>query len=162
MTAHLDEEKIRGLLLLFLNGQFEGAAGEVLSAAGKTGILIRADGRNVFIAECSTWKGPETVRDALGQLLSCLTWRRTKAAIIAAGAAGTAGRQAGTGAHSRFPRQRTPCPLRRRRFLRPAHIRPDPRLAYAGLPRSGQRNWRSTVSAGRSDRRYRLPSCAVS
>lgn len=42
MTVQLDEEKIRGLLLFFLNGQFEGAAAdEVLSAAGKTDILIR-------------------------------------------------------------------------------------------------------------------------
>jgi hypothetical protein len=44
MTAHLDEEKIRDLLLVFLNAQFEGAAaGEVFNAAGKTDILIRAE-----------------------------------------------------------------------------------------------------------------------
>ena len=70
MTAYLDEEKIRDLLLVFLNAQFEGAAaGEVFNAAGKTDILIRAEDRNVFIAECKIWKGPATIRDALGQLL---------------------------------------------------------------------------------------------
>lgn len=83
MTSHLDEEKIRDLLLVLLNAQFEGAAaGEVFNAAGKTDILIRAGDRNVFIAECKIWKGPKTIRDALGQLLSYLTWRDTKAALL--------------------------------------------------------------------------------
>jgi hypothetical protein len=83
MTAYLDEEKIRDLLLVFLNAQFEGAAaGEVFNAAGKTDILIRAEDRNVFIAECKIWNGAATIRDALGQLLSYLTWRDTKAALL--------------------------------------------------------------------------------
>ena len=83
MTAHLDEEKIRDLLLMSLNAQFEGAAaGEVFNAAGKTDILIRAEDRNVFIAECKIWRGPKTIRDALDQLLTYLTWRDTKAALI--------------------------------------------------------------------------------
>jgi hypothetical protein len=83
MTANLDEEKIRDLLLVLLNAQFEGAAaGEVFNAAGKTDILIRAGDRNVFIAECKIWKGPKTIRDALSQLLSYLTWRDTKAALL--------------------------------------------------------------------------------
>jgi hypothetical protein len=83
MTAHLDEEKIRDLLLMSLNAQFEGAAaGELFNAAGKTDILIRAEDRNVFIAECKIWRGPKTIRDALDQLLTYLTWRDTKAALI--------------------------------------------------------------------------------
>jgi hypothetical protein len=83
MTTHLVEERIRDLLLAFLNAQFEGAAaGEVFNAAGKTDILIRAKDRNVFIAECKIWKGPATIRDALAQLLTYLTWRDTKAALL--------------------------------------------------------------------------------
>jgi hypothetical protein len=83
MTASFDEEKIRDLLLVLLNAHFEGAAaGEVFNAAGKTDILIRAGDRNVFIAECKIWKGPKTIRDALAQLLSYLTWRDTKAALL--------------------------------------------------------------------------------
>ena len=83
MTANLDEEKIRDLLLVILNAQFEGAAaGEVFNAAGKTDILIRAGDRNVFIAECKIWRGPKTIREALDQLLSYLTWRDTKAALL--------------------------------------------------------------------------------
>jgi hypothetical protein len=83
MTANLDEEKIRDLLLVLLNAQFEGAAaGEVFNAAGKTDILIRVEDRNVFIAECKIWKSPKTIQDALRQLLSYLTWRDTKAALL--------------------------------------------------------------------------------
>lgn len=83
MTAHLGEEKIRDLLLMFLNAQFEGAAmGEVFNAAGKTDILIRAEDRNVFIAECKIWKSPKTIPEALTQLLSYLVWRDTKAALL--------------------------------------------------------------------------------
>jgi hypothetical protein len=83
MTAHLDEERIRDLLLVFLNAQFEGAAaGEVFNGAGKTDILIRAGDRNVFIAENKIWKGPKTIRDALTQLLSYLVWRDTRAALL--------------------------------------------------------------------------------
>lgn len=83
MTANLDEEKIRDLLLVLLNAQFEGtAAGEVFNAAGKTDILIRAGDRNVFIAECKIWGGPAKFRAALEQLLSYLTWRDTKAALL--------------------------------------------------------------------------------
>lgn len=83
MTANLDEEKIRDLLLVLLNAQFEGAAaGEVFNAAGKTDILIRVGDRNVFIAECKIWGGPAKFRAALEQLLSYLTWRDTKAALL--------------------------------------------------------------------------------
>jgi hypothetical protein len=83
MTTKLNEEKIRDLLLVPLNAQFEGAAvGEVFNAAGKTDILIRAGDRNLFIAECKIWKSPKTIPDALTQLLSYLVWRDTKAALL--------------------------------------------------------------------------------
>ena len=83
MTTHLEEERIRDLLLAFLNAQFEGAAaGEVFNAAGKTDILIRAGDRNVFIAECKIWDGPAKLRAALEQLLNYLTWRDTKTALL--------------------------------------------------------------------------------
>ena len=66
MTATLTEEKIRDLLLVNLNAQFEGAAaGEVFNGSGKTDILIRERDRNIFVAECKIWKGPKTVTDGL-------------------------------------------------------------------------------------------------
>ncbi|PZS16353.1 MAG: hypothetical protein DLM57_10485 [Pseudonocardiales bacterium] len=83
MTSTLTEEKIRDLLLVNLNAQFEGAAaGEVFNGAGKTDILIRENDRNIFIAECKIWKGPKTITDALDQLFSYLVWRDTKAALL--------------------------------------------------------------------------------
>jgi hypothetical protein len=83
MTAKLNEEQIRDLLLVSLNAQFEGkAGGEVFNGMGKTDILIREGDRNVFIGECKVWKGPKTIRDALDQLLSYLVWRDTKAALL--------------------------------------------------------------------------------
>lgn len=83
MTATLTEERIRDLLLVNLNAQFEGAAaGEVFNGSGKTDILIREKDRNIFIAECKIWKGPKTISDALDQLLGYLVWRDTKAAML--------------------------------------------------------------------------------
>ena len=83
MTARLNEEQIRDLLLMALNSQLEGqAGGELFNGAGKTDILIRVDDRNIFIAECKIWRGPKTVREGLDQLLSYLVWRDTKAALL--------------------------------------------------------------------------------
>ncbi|MFC4945840.1 hypothetical protein [Pseudonocardia sp. GCM10023141] len=83
LASKLGEEHIRDLLLINLNAQFEGAAaGEVFNSHGKTDILIRAQDRNVFIGECKIWRGPKTVKEALGQLLSYMVWRDTKAALI--------------------------------------------------------------------------------
>ncbi|MFJ9968914.1 hypothetical protein [Streptomyces avermitilis] len=82
-TAHMGEEAIRDMLLLNLNGQFEGkAAGEVFNGKGKTDILIRVEDRHVFIGECKFWKGPKTITDTLDQLLGYLVWRDTKAALL--------------------------------------------------------------------------------
>lgn len=82
-TRQLGEDQIRDILLASLNAQFEGeAVGEVFNGAGKTDILIRVNDRNIFIGECKIWKGPQTVADALDQLLGYLVWRDTKAALL--------------------------------------------------------------------------------
>jgi hypothetical protein len=79
----MDEETLRTQFLVPLNGMFEGAAtGETFNAAGKTDILIREGDRNVFIAECKFWHGAKSITEAIDQLLSYLTWRDTKAALI--------------------------------------------------------------------------------
>ena len=81
--AGLDEEAIRTHFLLQLNGHYEGAAtGETFNATGKTDILIRVEGRNVFIAECKFWRGAQSFNDAIDQLLSYLSWRDTKCALV--------------------------------------------------------------------------------
>lgn len=81
--AGLTEEFLRDHFLALLNANFEGAAtGETFNVTGKTDILIRVADRNVFIAECKFWKGPEALRSAIDQLLGYLSWRDTKTAVI--------------------------------------------------------------------------------
>ena len=66
MTAHLDEERIRDLLFVFLNAQFEGAAaGEVFNGAGKSDILIRAQRPQCLRRREQGLEGPQTIRVAL-------------------------------------------------------------------------------------------------
>jgi len=81
--ATLDEEAIRTHFLLQLNGHYEGSAtGETFNAVGKTDILIRVDNRNIFIAECKFWRGPKGFSEAIDQLLSYLSWRDSKCALL--------------------------------------------------------------------------------
>lgn len=81
--ASLDEEAIRTHFLLQLNGHYEGSAtGETFNASGKTDILIRVENRNIFIAECKFWHGPKSFNDAIDQLLSYLSWRDSKCALL--------------------------------------------------------------------------------
>jgi hypothetical protein len=79
----MGEEDLRQHFLVQLNGQFEGAAtGETFNVNGKTDILLRAIGRNVFIAECKFWKGSKHYRETIDQLLGYTAWRDTKTAIL--------------------------------------------------------------------------------
>jgi hypothetical protein len=79
----MGEEDLRWHFLLQLNAQYEGnATGETFNYAGKTDILIRQDGRNAFIAECKFWKGEKALLETIDQLLSYLSWRDTKAAVL--------------------------------------------------------------------------------
>lgn len=74
---------MRFLFLVPLNGHYEGAAtGETFNYDGETDILIRVDGRNIFIAECKFWNGPKKLIDTINQLLGYMAWRDTKTAII--------------------------------------------------------------------------------
>ena len=79
----MGEEDLRQHYLVQLNGHFEGnATGETFNVRGKTDILIRATGRNIFIAECKFWKGPKHYRETIDQLLGYTAWRDTKSAIL--------------------------------------------------------------------------------
>lgn len=81
--ATMDEEALRFLLLVPLNIHYEGqATGETFNFEGKTDILVKSGGRNLFIAECLVWKGPEYFRSKIDQLLGYTSWRDTKTAII--------------------------------------------------------------------------------
>lgn len=81
--SSMSEEDLRQHFLVQLNGQYEGqATGETFNYEGKTDILVRHEGRNLFIAECKFWKGPASLTKAIDQLLGYLSWRDTKTAII--------------------------------------------------------------------------------
>jgi hypothetical protein len=58
----MKEEDLRQHFLVQLNGQYEGrATGETFNFEGKTDILIRAERKNIFIAECKFWDGPDSL-----------------------------------------------------------------------------------------------------
>ena len=79
----MEEENIRQHFLVQLNGQYEGqATGETFNYEGKTDILIRVEGKNIFIAECKFWTGKESLTKTIDQILRYLSWRDTKASII--------------------------------------------------------------------------------
>ncbi len=81
--ASMKEETLRSHFLVQLNGHYEGqATGETFNFEGKTDILIRSEGRNIFIAECKFWNGPKKLTETIEQLLSYSSWRDTKVAII--------------------------------------------------------------------------------
>lgn len=79
----MDEESIRSHFLVQLNGHYEGqATGETFNYQGKTDILIRSAGKNIFIAECKFWSGPKKLIETIDQLLGYSSWRDTKVAVI--------------------------------------------------------------------------------
>ena len=81
--ANVKEEDLRQQFLVPLNSHFEGeATGETFNFEGKTDILIRHKGKNIFIAECMFWNGPKSLLEKISQLLGYTSWRDTKTAIL--------------------------------------------------------------------------------
>lgn len=79
----VDEEALRSHFLVQLNGHYQGqATGETFNYEGKTDILIRSEGKNIFIAECKFWSGPKKLIETIDQLLGYTAWRDTKTAIV--------------------------------------------------------------------------------
>jgi len=79
----LGEEDLRLLFLIILNTHYENqAGGETFNKEGKTDILIKSKGRNIFIAECKLWEGSQYFIKGIDQLLNYLSWRDTKTSYI--------------------------------------------------------------------------------
>lgn len=77
------EEDLRDYLLLVMEPNFSGSTtGETFNRKGKTDILLRYEGSNVFVGECKWWTGQKGFTDAVDQLRSYLTWRDSKAALV--------------------------------------------------------------------------------
>lgn len=78
-----EEEHLRDHILMLLEPNFVGSAtGETFNSDGKTDILLRYEGNNVFIAECKFWTGKKGFLETITQLLGYLTWRDSKSAVI--------------------------------------------------------------------------------
>jgi len=78
-----DEEELRDIILAHLNGHYEGdATGETFRKHGKTDIRIEDQNRAAFVGECKVWRGAKELTQAVNQLLSYLTWRDCKAALL--------------------------------------------------------------------------------
>jgi hypothetical protein len=80
--AGKDEETLRDHFLMVLAPHFQSVTGETFNKQGKTDILIRHEGSNVFVAECRFWRGQKAHYKTIDQLLSYLTWRDSKTAIL--------------------------------------------------------------------------------
>jgi len=81
--SKMDEESLRTHFLVQLNGHYEGGAtGETFNFEGKTDILIKVDGKNIFIGECKFWRGEKSYLETIDQLLGYLSWRDTKASVL--------------------------------------------------------------------------------
>ena len=79
----MKEEDLRWLFLIVLNGVYEGiATGETFNYYGKTDVIIKWKGKNLFICECKFWKGKEGFLETIDQLQKYVTWRDTKTAIV--------------------------------------------------------------------------------
>ena len=76
------EEDLRDFFLMTLGTHYPNATGETFNKNGKTDILVRHDGTNIFVGECKFWKGIKGFHETIDQILGYLTWRDSKAAIL--------------------------------------------------------------------------------
>lgn len=78
----LDEESLRDIFLTAINTHYGAATGESFNRGGKTDILMRHQGENLFVAECKFWRGESAFEGAVDQLLGNLTARDGHAALL--------------------------------------------------------------------------------
>jgi len=80
---HKSDEQLRDVLRAALGvARPDAAANGLLTTTGNTDILARVDGRNVFIAECNTWRGQKAHLQAVDSLLCSLTGDDSAAAAV--------------------------------------------------------------------------------
>jgi hypothetical protein len=81
--AGMGEEDRRQTILLALNTHYRGQTmAEAFNVSGKTDLLIRHEGQNLFIGECKFWSGSKAFLETVDQLFRYRAWRDTKLAII--------------------------------------------------------------------------------
>jgi len=78
-----DEEQLRDALIVTLQTHLDASVtGETYNKSGKTDILLRYKSNNIFVAECKIWHGKKEYLEAIDQILSYLTWRDSKTAVV--------------------------------------------------------------------------------
>jgi len=85
VLSHKDrsEPELRDVLLASLNSHKDlFSFGESFNKIGKTDILVSSVNETIFIAECKIWRGKKSLQEAIAQLLSYLTWRDNRVALI--------------------------------------------------------------------------------
>ena len=81
--AAMGEEDRRQVLLIPLNTQYRGqASAEAFNVTGKTDILLKWEGQNLFIAECKIWHGVKASLMPSTSSLAYAAWRDTKLAVV--------------------------------------------------------------------------------
>lgn len=68
-----DEESLRDIFLGAIDSHYGTATAESFNRGGKTDILLKYQGVNLFVAECKFWTGKKGFLDAVDQLLNNLT-----------------------------------------------------------------------------------------
>lgn len=77
------EETRRHMVRLQLNGPFRGLfSAETENVAGKTDLLLRFEGANLFIGECKFWSGKQGFLATVDQLLGYAGWKDRKLAML--------------------------------------------------------------------------------
>jgi hypothetical protein len=77
------EEALRHVLLTALNAAFASSTtAESFRGRGKTDLLVRIEGRVVYVGECKIWSGPAALHRALDQLLGYGTWRDSGMGLV--------------------------------------------------------------------------------
>lgn len=78
----LDEESLRDIFLGAIDSHYGVASGESFNRGGKTDILLKHQGENLFIAECKFWRGESVFHETIDQLLGNLTRDDGHAALL--------------------------------------------------------------------------------
>jgi hypothetical protein len=77
------EEGLRSILLTAVNGATRGlAVAEAFNNRGKTDILVRREGVNLYLAECKNYAGPKKLGEAIDQLLRYTGWREREVGLL--------------------------------------------------------------------------------
>ena len=81
--AGMNEEALRTVLLDALNTHYRGqGTAEAFNVRGKTDMLVRHEGSNLFIGECKFWSGEKGFIATIEQLFGYAGWRDTKLAVV--------------------------------------------------------------------------------